>query len=209
MLFDLDGVIIDSEKEYTRIWSRVNEEFPTGVEGFATKIKGTTLESILSKYFPDTDVQRRVVARLYEEEGKMVYDYCPGARELLEALHDAGIPIALFTSSNEVKMAHLYHDRPELRNAFDFIITADKVKHSKPAPDGYLMAAAGLGLEPRDCVVIEDALQGVKAGRAAGCKVIGVAGTLKAESLAPYSDMVVNTLEEVDVDSILELLNKD
>lgn len=205
VLFDLDGVIIDSETEYTRIWEMINKEFPTGYEDFPDRIKGTTLELILSQYYPDENVRRSVEARLYEEEAKMKYNYCPGVKDFLESLKDNDIPMALFTSSNEIKMDHLYLQHPEIRDMFDVIVTGDMVTHSKPAPEGYILAAGKLGIPSEKCVVIEDALQGVKAGRAAGGKVIGVAGTLPAEVLRPYCDMIVNNFGELDVEKIGEL----
>ncbi len=202
VLFDLDGVLVDSESEYTKIWNRIDEEYPTGVKDFARKIKGTTLDSILSTYFPDPEIRRNVEKRLYELEAEMVYDYCPGAKELLDALRTNHIPIALFTSSNDLKMAHLYKDIPGIRNYFDVVITGDMVSHSKPDPEGYLLAAKGLGIDPTKCIVVEDSLQGVKAGEAAGCKVVGVAGTLNAEVLSPHSNIVVNSIANIGISDL-------
>lgn len=196
-LFDLDGVVIDSEREYTRIWSRISEEFPTGVEDFACRIKGTTLEKILETYYPDSEVRKKVEKRLYEEEAKMHYEYCEGAREFLTYLRENRVPMALYTSSNQYKMRHLYEDRPELASFFDVIVTSELVHHSKPDPEGYLIAADKLGFKPAECCVVEDSLQGVKAGRRAGGKVVGVAGTMTPGTLRPYSDIIVKDLTEL------------
>ena len=207
VLFDLDGVLIDSEREYTRIWERINKEFPTDVPNLAERIKGTTLENILKTYYPDAEIRKKVEKRLLEEEGNMIYAYCPGARELLEDLRSNGVPVALFTSSNDIKMEHLYHDIPGIREYFDVIITGDMVSRSKPDPEGYLRAARELGLSDGRWVVVEDALQGVKAGEASGGKVLGVAGTLPAEVLAPHCTRVVASLEEVDADLLHKMIN--
>lgn len=196
-MFDLDGVIIDSESEYTRIWGMIAEEFPTGVSDFTTKIKGTTLENILEKYYPDATVRRQVENRLYEEEKRMVYGYCPGAYEFLVRLREINMPTALYTSSNQYKMRHLYSDRPDIKGFFDVIVTGDDVTKSKPDPQGYLLAAKKLGINPELCAVVEDSLQGVKAGRAAGSVVVGVSGTLPAETLAPWSDIVISNLSQL------------
>ena len=206
-LFDLDGVLIDSEKEYSRIWATVNKEFPTGVTDLEVKIKGCTLDKILADYFPDTVIREKVVRRLYELEGRMHYEYLPGARELLQDLADKDIAMALVTSSNEDKMKHLDEELPELRNMFDKVVTADLITKSKPDPEGYLKGASLLGKNIRDCVVFEDSLQGVKAGKAAGALVIGVAGTLPQEVLAPYSDIVIHSLEELGVNDIIRLID--
>lgn len=87
-LFDLDGVLIDSERMYTKIWEAIEKEFPTGVENFAYKIKGTTLEDILDRYFPDPEIRKKVTSEIYRLEGMMIYGPKPGAMELLDALKD-------------------------------------------------------------------------------------------------------------------------
>lgn len=208
VLFDLDGVLIDSEREYTNIWNRINKEYPTEVHNFAENIKGTTLDNILNLHYPDPEIRKKVEKRLYEEEDKMVYQYCPGAKDLLEDLKGKGIRMALFTSSNDLKMAHLYKDLPEIKDYFDVIITGDLVQHSKPDPEGYLLAASELGLKNGRWVVIEDALQGVKAGKSSGGAVLGISGTLSAELLEPYCDYVSDGLEEIDTEFLRNLIDK-
>lgn len=202
-LFDLDGVLIDSERLYTKIWEAIEKQWPTGVDNFAYKIKGTTLEDILDHYFPDEEVRSEVVKELYRLEALMIYAPLPGAVEFLDALRSRGVPVAMVTSSNDLKMKHLWSDMPELKEKFDVVITGDEVTHSKPDPEGYLTAARRLELEHGNYIVFEDSLQGVKAGKAAGAFVVGVAGTLRAEDIAPYSDIVVNGVAEVNIDSLL------
>ena len=178
------------------------------MDNFAYKIKGTTLEDILDHYFPDEEVRSEVVKELYRLEALMIYAPLPGAVELLDALRSRGVPVAMVTSSNDLKMKHLWSDMPELKEKFDVVITGDEVTHSKPDPEGYLMAARRLGLDHGNYIVFEDSLQGVKAGKAAGAFVVGVAGTLRAEDIAPYSDMVVNGVAEVDIDCLLSEVRK-
>ncbi|MDE6340900.1 MAG: HAD family phosphatase [Muribaculaceae bacterium] len=204
-LFDLDGVLVDSERIYTKIWESIEKQWPTGVENFAYKIKGTTLEDILTRYFPE-EIRGKVTEELIRLEGMMIYGPLPGAVEFLDKLRERNIPVALVTSSNNLKMEHLWQDMPDFRSRFNLIITGDVVTNSKPDPEGYLKAAGGLGVKPQRCAVFEDSLQGVKAGRAAGAFVVGVAGTLKAEDIAPYCDIVVNAVAEVDVDFLVKTL---
>lgn len=205
-LFDLDGVLVDSESEYTRIWQRIESEFPTGVENFTSKIKGTTLPNILETYFPSPKVRTKVEALLYELEQKMVYRYCDGAKELLDTLHEKNIPIALVTSSNNIKMTHLYKDIPEFRDYFITVVDDHAVTRSKPDPQGYLIGAERLGVNIHNCVVIEDSLQGVKAGKNAGAYVIGDIGTLPGEILSPYCDKMIHNLNEINVDEVINVL---
>ena len=204
-LFDLDGVLVDSEKIYTKIWEAIEKQWPTGIENFAYKIKGTTLEDILERHFPE-DVREDVTNDLIRLEGMMIYGPMAGAIEFLDDLKARGIPIALVTSSNGLKMDHLWHDMPGFKEKFDVIITGDEVKCSKPDPEGYLAAARALGVDPHRCAVFEDSLQGVKAGKAAGAFVIGVAGTLKASDIQPYSDIVVNAVANIYPDKLEEVL---
>ena len=205
-LFDLDGVLIDSENAYSEIWTRIEREYPTGVEDFARRIKGTTLEKILSDNYPDASTRAKVEARLYELEGQMKYTPLPGAVELLSTLNERGIPAVIVTSSNDKKMQHLWSDLPDFRQYFRKIVDGDMVTHSKPDPEGYLLGASLIDRKPEHCVVFEDSLQGVKAGHNSGAYVVGVAGTLPAETIAPYCDVVVDTLEGFDVEGLVEIL---
>lgn len=204
-LFDLDGVLIDSEREYTRIWTEIDRLFPSGQDGFAHKIKGQTLPKILSDNYPP-EIRPSVNEMLHKLEGEMVYSYCKGADSLLDRLNGNGRKIAVVTSSDEVKMAHLYKDLPRFKEKIRLIIDASKVTKSKPDPEGYLKAAENLGVDIRKCVVFEDSVQGVMAGRASGALVVGITGTKTRAELAPYADFVVDSIEEIDLNVLEEIL---
>lgn len=205
-LFDLDGVLIDSETEYTRIWQTIDSIYPTGVENFAIKIKGQTLPEILHTYFAP-ELHTSVTDKLNEMEQQMRYPWLPGARELLERLRKEHYEAVLVTSSNDLKMRHLREERPELEGYFSGIVTADKISHSKPDPEGYLLGASLSGAMPSRCVVFEDSEQGMKAGRAAGAYVVGLTTTLPYERVARNSDKQVADLSEVDINEIIRYLN--
>ena len=202
-LFDLDGVLIDSETEYTRIWSEIGRRFNNPLPDFAQRIKGMTLDNILNTHFPDHSIHEEIKKVLHDLEFKMVYNWKPGAKELLEFLRDNGIPRVLVTSSDNLKMQHLKEERPDLLPLMSDVVTADRISRSKPDPEGYLLGASLAGTEAKDSLVFEDSLQGVKAGKNSGAFVVGVAGTLPESTLLPYSNIVVNQLTE-----ILELLKK-
>lgn len=207
-LFDLDGVIINSESQYSEIWAQINREFPTGVENLEILIKGTTLPKILNDHYKDEETKTKVARRLHELENLMKYDYLPGADEFLRKLTDRHLPKALVTSSDNKKMEHLWEELPELKNVFDFIVTGDLVKSSKPSPEGYLLGASKLNIDPKNCVVFEDSLQGVMAGKSAGAFVVGVCGTLPAETLQPYSDILIDSFFEIDLDDLILILTE-
>lgn len=204
-LFDLDGVLIDSETEYTRIWESIDKEYPTGVDNFAIKIKGMTLPEILSTYFPD-NLQDEVIKMLNDKEQKMKYRPLPGAIETLEYLKEKGLDAVLVTSSNEYKMQHLREELPQLENYFADIVTADKVHRSKPDPEGYILGASLLGVPARRCAVFEDSVQGVKAGKASGAYTVGLTTTLPADSLKPYVDEIAENLQGIDIEKIIQKL---
>ena len=99
VLFDLDGVLIDSETLYTEFWSNAEKKYPTGVEDFAYVIKGNNLAKILSTYFPDKEVQADLLRMIDEFERNMQYPIFPGAMELVYSLIQQNIPCAIVTSS--------------------------------------------------------------------------------------------------------------
>ena len=207
-LFDLDGVIIDSERVYSAFWKRINEEYPTGIEDFELKIKGTTLFDILRRYFPDEEVSSEIMRRCLDFEKEFVYEACDGALELLDELRGRNIPYALVTSSDDVKMHNLWNQMPELKERFDVVIDGSMVEHSKPDPEGYLKAAALIGVDPRDCVVVEDARLGMQAGRNAGAFVVGLTSTLGREAVEGCADILLDDISGIDVDEIIGLISE-
>ena len=207
-LFDLDGVIIDSENQYTKIWAQINREFPTGIEDLEHKIKGSTLTKILEENYPTEEIRQSVASRLHQLENRMHYEYLPYARNFLLMLKEKNLPCVLVTSSDNQKMQHLWEEIPELQNLFDYIITGDKVTKSKPDPEGYLLGASKIGVNPQNCVVFEDSLQGVMAGKNAGSFVVGVCGTNTPETLAPYSHILINDFSEIDLDNLIQKLKE-
>ena len=205
-LFDLDGVIIDSEKEYSRIWSQINQEFPSDVNNLEQVIKGCTLSKILNDHYNTVEERIVVEKRLHELENKMQYEYLPNAKEFLIELKKRNLKCALVTSSDNKKMDHLKEEIPELLDFFNFVVTGDMVKSSKPSPEGYILAASKLNKLPVNCVVFEDSLQGVMAGKNAETYVVGITGTFPIEKLNPYSDIIVNNLGELKLDNLIQEL---
>lgn len=196
-LFDLDGVLIDSESIYTVFWNRMNELFPTGIDNFSYVIKGTTLPQILDRYFPDPKVQAELRVYLKKQEAEMVYRIFPGVEGFLKALKEKGIPTAIVTSSNDAKMKVLFDSLPGFRDYFDVVVTDTDVTRSKPDPQGYMLAAERLGVPSEHCVVFEDSRAGLEAGRRAGGKVVAVATTLTHEDIAGCGDIVIDSFEEL------------
>ena len=208
VLFDLDGVLLDSEGLYTIFWDQMDKDYPTGVENFASFIKGFHLTRILG-YFDTDEVRQQVLDRLLDYERNMRYEFFPGALEFVKRLRDSGIPMAIVTSSDRKKMQSLYRQHPEFPTLFDHIITGDMVTKAKPDPDCFLMGAKLLGIDIRDCIVFEDSRNGLIAGRASGAKVIGIATTLTIDEVSQLSDMTAHSVSELDIEQVINCVSRE
>lgn len=192
-LFDLDGVVFDTESQYTVFWGQQCREFHPEHPGLEQEIKGQTLVQIYDAWFSGTLVSQQAVIteRLNQFEQQMSYDYIAGVVAYITALRQQSVKTALVTSSNQPKMQAVYQAHPEFRDMFDAILTSEDFEHSKPDPDCYLKAAERLGASKEDCIVFEDSFNGLKSGRAAGMYVVGLATTNSAEKIAPLCDKVI------------------
>jgi len=184
-LFDLDGVIIDTEPQYDIFWKAAAEKYQLGIENFEHVIKGTTLPYIMSRYFSnfseETHREIFVASQAFELEMEIVQ--VPGALAFLEEAKKAGIPMGLVTSSDDRKIEYVFSRLP-IRQYFDTIVSADRITSGKPDPMCYLLAAQDLGISPESCYVFEDSFNGIKSGNAAGMKVIGLSTSNPADSIA-------------------------
>ena len=192
-LFDLDGVVFDTEPQYSVFWGGECRRYHPEEPGLEHKIKGQTLVQIFDKHFSgELEKEREAITeRLYDYEANMNYDYIAGFEKLIASLRERGIKTAVVTSSNNAKMEAVYKKRPEFKLLFDAILTSEDFKESKPSPDCYLTAARRFGLQPADCVVFEDSFNGLRSGRAAGMTVVGLATTNSEDDVAPLSDIVI------------------
>lgn len=191
-LFDLDGVIFNTEPQYTGFWgNEFSSYYPENPE-LAQQIKGQTLVQIFDEFFcGEKDVQEEINARLNDFEAKMHFDYLPGFVEFVKAIRDKGIQTGVVTSSNIEKMENVYRNHPEFKGLFDNILTAELFNKSKPDPECYLKGASLFGLDPKDCVGFEDSFNGLKAVKAAGMSVVGLATTNSEDAIRPYCDIVI------------------
>ena len=206
-LFDLDGVIIDSETEYTKIWAEIDRLYPTGYPDFTSRIKGMTLPKILDTYF-DMSVREEVNNKCHELESHMTFTCFPGAVEVLKAIKSAGARIAIVTSSDNVKMKLLYGQIPQLWDLADVIVDANMVTKSKPDPQGYLLGAQKIGVNIKNCAVVEDALNGLEAGRRSGAYVVGIATTTNRDKMGDLPDVAYPSIAEMEPEVLIEVLKK-
>lgn len=208
ILFDFDGVIVDTESQYTIFWDKMGKDY-LGAENFGMTIKGQTLKQIFGKYFDGMfKEQEEIVPQLDRFESQMSYEYMPGFLEFITGLKSAGIPTAIVTSSNDDKMAHAFRAHPELPELVDAILTSEHFSKSKPDPECFLKGMEVLEGDPESTIVFEDSIHGINAGRASGAKVIGLATTNRSEVLTPLCDMVINDFTEISLNDITALLQQ-
>ena len=191
-LFDFDGVVMDTEAQYTKFWDAIGNVYYPEIENFGHHIKGQSLKELYKNYFGETEgLQDYITGKLLEYEEQIHFEYIAGAAAFMKSLKERGVKVAIVTSSSDTKMANAYRAHPELLTMTDCIVTADRVTHSKPHPECFLLGAEMLGVEKDNCIVFEDSFHGIEAGTRAGMKVIGLATTNSAEAIAAKCALVI------------------
>lgn len=210
IIWDLDGVIIDSGDQHWQSWKALAEETDViFTEENFRKTFGQRNADIIPIYWhtrkPDeiTRLADRKEA-LYRELLKKDARALPGALDLMRAFRAAGWRQSLGSSAPQENI-QLILDLLDLRGLLDAVVSGEETEHGKPAPDIFLAAARALGVAPVNCIVIEDAPAGVQAAGAAGMRCIAVTnGRMNPELDA--ADLVVSVLTEVSVSRINALL---
>lgn len=207
-LFDLDGVVFDTEPQYSVFWGSQCRRYHPEHPGLENEIKGMTLTEIYDQWFngPLLTEQAAITERLNAYEQQMHYDYIEGFEELIADLHRHGVRTAVVTSSNVPKMESVYRYQPNFKELFDAILTSEDFERSKPDPDCYIKASQRLEAQPGECIVFEDSFNGLRSGRAAQMKVVGVATTNAVERIAPLSDMQIADYRKMDYETLKRLL---
>ena len=203
VIWDLDGVIIDSANEHRGAWQRLARE-----EG----ISFTDADFWATFGKRNDDIFATQWGLLSPQEAKVLADRkesyfreliretaapLPGAMELMQSLHEAGFAQAL-ASSTPIENIELISEVIGLKRYLTVLVSGETVPHGKPAPDIFLKAAQKLGYQPEYCLVIEDAVAGVQAAHAAGMRCISVAGDRDLPGLR-QAELMVKNLTEVDV----------
>lgn len=209
VIFDLDGLLIDSEASWRKatalFFERHNKEY---TDEISEKIMGMGLKEI-TEFFKttygftgDTDV-------LVDERRNLMYEslmkdltLMPGAKQVIEYLYSRHIPLAIATSGHTKEKTKEIGEKLGIKNYFTAFVSGDDFEKAKPAPDMYLAAAKMLRVAPIDCLVFEDAPNGVIAGKAAGMQVYAVNkdALLQEKLQRAGADKVFSSLEEVQLD---------
>lgn len=187
MLFDFDGVVVDTEKYYTVFWDSIGEKY-LGEKNLCAKVKGTTLTSVLTGHFSGMrDRWDEIVAQLNAFESDMPVEYIPGVVDFVKEARGRGYRTAIVTSSNRVKMESVYAKRPEIPGLFGIVLTGEDFAASKPDPDCFLLGMKRLGADRSHTFVFEDSVYGLQAAQASGAVVVGLTTTNPVEVVARYS----------------------
>ena len=195
-LFDLDGVVFDTEPIYTKFWHNVGVKYCPTIPNFAHDIKGQTLVKIYHKYFTgEKDKQEDITKDLNDFERNMPFVYIAGFEDFVEGLRCKGIKTAVVTSSNLEKMQNVYNKHPKFKGYFDEILTSEDFVESKPSPDCYFKAAARLDVPLEECIVFEDSFNGLQSGIASGARVIGLATTNSIAEIEPFTKEVITNYD--------------
>lgn len=212
VIFDMDGVLVDTGWAHRQAWFDVAavEGLPMSDEFFRSTfgMQNAAILPMLRPGISQADVKRLSVwkEQRYREVAKARPDLAPGAKALLEDLKRHGFRLAIGSSAPPENL-DVFWDAHSLADYFDARVTSEQVTESKPSPQTFLRAAEKLGLAPARCAVVEDAVQGVQAGRAGGMRVVAVTTTHGRDELAD-ADYVVGGLADLKASDFLALLGR-
>lgn len=211
VLFDLDGTLVDSERESAEAMARALRDHGVEIDqSDRDYIVGRSWVAIydqLRSRYPLRWTRDELIAATAEHRDRVFAESgittLPGAQRILELTRH--LPRALVTGSSRREARSALTHLGAL-DSFGAVIASEDVEHSKPSPEGYLAAIRALGVSPERCVVLEDSAPGIAAGLAAGCKVIAVAaGNFHGWDQSP-AHRVVATLEELDLPALEAML---
>ena len=195
-LFDLDGVLLDSEGGYQLFWEQMAVEYGLDPKTFPFVIKGQNIYDTAEIYFPKSD-KELVVKRYMDYQLNMTYIAYEGLWDMLKAVKEKGIKTAIVTSSNMAKMDVVYAQHPAFGEYIDALITADDTVAKKPAPYCWHKAAEVLCVDIKKSVVFEDSVLGLKSGMASGAYVLGLTTTHDAATIRPLCHCMINQISDL------------
>ena len=205
IIFDLDGVLADSEPWWNQIDAKLLAEYGVTYRGeYHQNVVGVNYRLAIEFYkkafglsVPTEEMMRRRGEIATEFFGSRVGLF-PNVKEVLEELRQMKLHLAVATSSVSAS-ARPFLDRHQLTGFFEIIVTGEEVEHGKPAPDIYLRAANKLGIPPDACLVVEDALPGVAAGKAANMRVAAIPDTrfVNPREYEKKADYLLSSLKEL------------
>ena len=201
IIFDFDGVLFDSSRLHFEASQNILQEVGIALshEVYLKKYFGMTDLAILQDLLPPHLATPPIMGDLIERKILLALDtmekadHLPaieGVATFLKTLETHNLKRAVFSNGNRVEVMKALSrlDGGEVLPYFQFVTTLEDVKRGKPDPEGYLLSAKKLNITPEHCLVVEDSLQGIRAAKAAGMKVIGLATSYSVETLKPHVD---------------------
>jgi len=207
VLFDLDGVIIDTELQYSFFWKEIGRKYLDSPD-LDQQIKGLTLEVILNTYFGDIRINHIVRESIIKYEEQMNYDYIPGIECFIDDLKSNDIKIGVVTSSSIVKMSNVYAQHRNFLNYFDIVLTAEDYSESKPNPECFLKGMQFLHSTIDNTYIFEDSLNGLKAAKDTGAVTIGLTTTNSRESIKDLCDYIIDDFKGLKYDFLSIVRNR-
>ncbi|MCJ7426398.1 MAG: HAD family phosphatase [Dehalococcoidales bacterium] len=207
VIWDMDGVLADTASHHLLAWQETFAK--RGINFTEADFKrsfGIRNDAIIKNTLGEqtTEAEIETIAREKEATFRRIIGKdvkpLPGALELLQTLDERGVKMAI-ASSTTIENIRLIIGSLGIKKYFKAVITGHDVTEGKPSPQVFLLAAKRLGAEPKNCIVFEDAVAGVKAAKSAGMYCVAVANTHSRESLRE-ADLVVETLEMVTVNDL-------
>lgn len=208
ILFDMDGVLVDSEEYIFEAAKRMFAEHgvsvkPTDALPFVGTGENRYISGIgeLNGFTVDIECDKARTYAIYEKISRGKLQALPGVHSFIDQCKTKGLKIAVASSADRIKIEINLREIGLESTLFDAVISGEDVKLKKPFPDIYLLAAKQIGIKPEDCLVVEDAISGITAGKAAGCKCLALTTSFSAEKLTE-ADWICKDLSEVPFDVI-------
>lgn len=214
-IFDIDGVLIDSYQAHLQSWQALTEDTGRAMtEEEFTRTFGRTSREVIAAVWPEKQFSDERIASLDRKKEAAFRDMItrdfpamPGARELIRSLHEAGFDLAV-GSSGPPQNVEMILERLGVDLWLQAVVTGADVERGKPDPQVFQIAAERLAKPPEQCVVIEDAPDGIRAGHAAGMAVVALVSTGHDRQSLSHADLVVDALEELSPQRLRKLIQQ-
>jgi len=210
VIFDMDGVIVDTEKYHEMAYRRVSDIAGSKInDKEVVKLKGVTAVEIFQYLFKKHNIKKNpkkyalIKDNVYRSFLKNIRPL-PGVLNLLKRLKKKKIKIALASSGSRLNVQFILK-KLKIKTYFDAVVNGEQVKKGKPNPEIFLKAAKELKVNPKECIVIEDAVNGVKAAKKANIYCAAITTTFPRSKLKD-ADIIIDKLSELDIENLI--LNK-
>lgn len=210
VIFDMDGVLVDSQPYHFKADIDTMAEY--GVikdqkfyESFAGTLTADRMRTLKEMFGLDAPVEEMTIKRenmILDIMGKEDIKPVLGIPEFLRSIKEKGLTTAV-ASSSDYKLINLILDRLKIAQYFDSVTSGSDVKRGKPSPDVFLLAAERIGIEPAECLVVEDSENGVKAAKAAGMKALGYINPTSGKQDLSLADFITDDFKKISIDMFI------